>query len=246
LALHDEALDHPVGEPEEAHLLGRRRVDGEAVRVVGEALRPHHVRRPAVEPHPALAQDPVGRRPRHHQDERLPPAVVGQHDRGRDAGDEADQPVGDEVHAVRQRRSGDAEVEVAGHRQVIGEVGPLEVGDARGVERRRHQPIVERRRRAVAEVVPERLVQRADDLAGDEHDGHRDERTGQRGAVGDGGDQPTRRDGDQRRQGAACDQPDPPQHGVARRRPADGAEQRPLLAGPQPGDHAPTSFMLRS
>ena len=116
------------------------------------------------------------RRPRQHEDDRLPPAVPRQHHRRGDAGDQPDEAVGDEVHAVRHRRSGDAEVEVAGHRQLVGEVGALEVGDARGVERRRHQAVVERRRGAVAEVVAERLVQRPDDLAGDEHDGHRDQR----------------------------------------------------------------------
>ena len=172
-ALAGEAVDDPVGEPEQAHLLGGRRVDGEAVRVVGVALGAHHLRRAALEPDRALAQHPVGRRPGQHEHDRLPPAVPGEHDGRGDAGDEPDEAVGDEVHAVRQRRAGDAEVEVAGHRQVVGQVGALEVGDARGVERGRHQAVVERRRRAVAEVGAERLVERADDLAGDEHDGHR-------------------------------------------------------------------------
>ena len=45
------------------------------------------------------------------------------------------------------------------------------LSDARGVERRRHQAIVEPGGGAVAEVGSQRLVQRPDDLAGDEDDG---------------------------------------------------------------------------
>ncbi len=118
------------------------------------ALGPLHLGRAAVAPDGALPQQPVGRRPGEHEHDRLPPAVPGEHDGRGDAGDQADEAVGDEVHGVRQRRAGDAEVEVAGHRQVVGEVGPLEVGDAGRAERRRHQAVVERRGRAVAEVEP--------------------------------------------------------------------------------------------
>ena len=171
-ALAGEAVDDPVGEPEQAHLLGGRGVDGEAVGVVGVALRAHHLGGAALEPDRALAQHPVGRRPGEHEHDRLPPAVPGQDDGRRHAADEADQAVGDEVHAVRQRRAGDAEVEVARHRQVVGQVGALEVGDPGRIERRRHQPVVERGRRAVPEVGAERLVERADDLAGHEHERH--------------------------------------------------------------------------
>ena len=38
----DEAIEDPVGEPEEPQLLGRRRVDGEPVGVLGVALRGAH------------------------------------------------------------------------------------------------------------------------------------------------------------------------------------------------------------
>ena len=65
-----------------------------------------------------------------------------------------------------------------------------------------------------------------------------DERRGERGAVGDGRDQPARRS---RRWPPAAtprsDQSDPPRHGVAGRGPVQGGEQRPLLAAAQPLDH---------
>ena len=102
----------------------------------------------------------------------------------------------------------------------------------------RHQAVVERRGRAVAEVEAERLVQRADDLAGDEHHRHRDERSGERRAVGDGGDEPAGRHGDGRRQRAAQDDADPPRHRPAGRGAADGGEQGPLLALAEPVDQA--------
>ena len=195
-ALAGEPVDDPVGQPEQADLLGRRRVDGQAVRVLGVPLGPLHLGRAAVLPDGALAQQPVGGRPGQHEHDGLPPAVPGQQDGRGDAGDQPDEAVGDEVHAVRQRWPGDAEIEVAGHREVVGQVGPLEVGDARRTERGGHQAVVQRRGRAVAERGADRLVQRADDLGGDEHDGHRDERCGERLAAGHGADQPAGDDGD--------------------------------------------------
>ena len=236
-----EALDHPVGEAEQAHLLGSRRVDRHAVGVLGVALGVQHLGRAAVAPDGALAQQPVRGRPGEHEQQRLPPAVPGQHDGRGDAGEQADEAVGDEVHGVRQRRPGDSEVEVAGHRQVVGEVGPFEVGDAWRLDRRRHQPVVERRRRALAEVGADDLVQRADDLGGDEHDGEGDERRGERLAVGDGGDQPARCDGDRRGQRATHDEAGPPDQRLRRRGAEERAEQDPLLAPAQAFDHDASS-----
>ena len=160
-----ESLDDPVGEPEQADLFRRRGVDGQAEGVVGVTLGLPDLRGVAVPPHRAFVEEQVRGRPGDDEQQCLPPPPVrGEHDGGRQTGDEADQAVGDEVHGDRQRRGHDAEVEVAGHRQVGSEVGSLEVGDARRLERRRHQPVIERCRRAIAEVVAERLVQRPDHL----------------------------------------------------------------------------------
>ena len=76
----DEALDRPVGEAEEPQLLGRRRIDGEAVGVVGVALRAAHLVGVAVAPDRALAQQPVRREPRAGEHDRRPPRVGGEHD----------------------------------------------------------------------------------------------------------------------------------------------------------------------
>ena len=129
-AVGREALDHPVGQAEQAHLLGGRRIDRHAVGVLGVTLGVQHLGRAAVAPDGALAQQPVRGRPGEHEQHRLPPPVPGEHDGRGDAGEQADEAVGDEVHGVGERRAGDPEVEVSGHRQVVGEVGPFEVGDA--------------------------------------------------------------------------------------------------------------------
>ena len=233
-----EAVDDPVGEPEQPDLLGRRGVDGQAVRVLGVALGVLDLWRVAVAPDGALAQQPVGGRPRQDEHQRLPPAVEREHDGRGGAGDEADQPVGDEVHGIRQGRTHDAEIEVAGHREVGRQVGPFEMGDPRWLERRRHQAVVERRRRPVTEVVAERLVQWSGDLGSDEHDAQRDERRGEGTAIGDGADQPAGGDSDHRRQHAAQQETDAPQHGQSTVGAHECPGERPLLARPQPGVHA--------
>ena len=98
--LGGEPVDDPVGQPEQADLLRRRRVDGKPVRVLGVPLGPLHLGRAAVLPDGALAEQPMGGRPGEHEHDRLPPPVPGQQDGRGDAGDQPDEAVGDEVHAV--------------------------------------------------------------------------------------------------------------------------------------------------
>ena len=81
---------------------------------------------------------------------------------------------------IAQRRAGDAEVEVARDGEVGGELGVLEVRDAGGAVRRGHQPVVEIRRGAAAEVGADREVQRREHLEEHEHDADRGERSGER------------------------------------------------------------------
>ena len=71
-----EPLDHPVGEAEQPHFLRGGRVDREAVRVVGVALRGAHLVGVAVLPHRALAQQVVRRHPRADEQRRRPPRVA--------------------------------------------------------------------------------------------------------------------------------------------------------------------------
>ena len=63
----DEPVDRPPGQPEQPQLLGRLRVDGEPVRVVGVPLGRADLGGVAVLPDPALPQQPVGRPPGQHQ-----------------------------------------------------------------------------------------------------------------------------------------------------------------------------------
>ena len=97
------------------------------------------------------------------EQQRRPPVEIGEQDRRADADDEVDKAAGDEVHRDVERRAHHAEVEVAGHRQVGGQLGALEVGDAG----RRHtdgdEPVVEMRRHARAEVRRHDLMQRLRD-----------------------------------------------------------------------------------
>ena len=104
----DEALHHPVDQAEEAQLLGRGRIDGEPVGVLGVALRLAHLLGVAVAPDRALAQEPVGGEPRPGQDERRPPRVAEEDGRGGEPHDRHDQPPGDEVHVDVHRRPGHA------------------------------------------------------------------------------------------------------------------------------------------
>ena len=60
----DEAFDGPADQPEQPQLFARRRIDGEAVGVVGVALGAAHFVGVAIAPDRALAQQPVRRQPR--------------------------------------------------------------------------------------------------------------------------------------------------------------------------------------
>ncbi len=123
--------------PNRRSSLAAGRIDGEAIGVVGVALRAAHLVGVAVAPDGALAQQPVGRQPAAGEHQRRPPGEGEQHHRRSDAAEQLYQAAGDEVHGDRQRRPGHAEVEVAGDGQVIGErLGPRG-GPCRAAARRR-------------------------------------------------------------------------------------------------------------
>ena len=130
-ASRDEAIDDPVGEAEQPELLAGRGVNGQAVGVVGVALRAADFVGVAIAPDAALAQQPVRGQPRAAEQQRRPPRVRGEHDDRREPADHLDQAAGDEVHRDRQRRTGHAEVEVARDREVARQLGIFEMTDAR-------------------------------------------------------------------------------------------------------------------
>ena len=80
----------------------------------------------------ALAQQPMRGEPRARQQRRRPPREAEQDDCRGEAADHADEPAGDEVHRVRQRRSRHAEIEVARDGQVADECRVFEVAHALG------------------------------------------------------------------------------------------------------------------
>ena len=179
----DEALEHPVGQAEDPHFLGRRRVHGEPVGVLGVALRLPDLLGVAVLPDRALPQQPVRREPRAGQHRRRPEGEAEEHDRLGEAGEHVHQAGRDEVHRDRQRRTGHAPVEVPGHLQVSGQLRILQVPDARNCHAGAGQLVVEPGRGPVAEVRAQRGVERAEHLQQDEQDAH----DGQRHARGPAG-----------------------------------------------------------
>ena len=219
--------------PNRRSSFGGRRIDGEAVGVVGVALRGAHLLGVPVLPDRALAQQPVRRQPGAGQDERSPPAIAGQdHGAGQPA-DHLHQPAGDEVHREPERRPGDAEVEVAGGGQVSGESWVFEVADASGPDARLGQLIVEPGRGALAEAGADRLVERREHLEQHEDDGGERQGDGEIGATLDRADQHAHGDAERGRQHAPQHQHRPPdggQRGIGLRQHADDL---PLVAGEQ-------------
>ena len=226
-----EALDDPVGDTEQPQLLGGRRVHRQAVRVVGVPLRLAHRVGLAVLPDRALAQQPVGGEPGPAEQQRRPPGV-GEEDRhGGQSGQQLDEAGGDEVHRDGQRRPADAEVEVARHGQVAGELRILQVPDAGRLDARHRQLVVEPRGGGAAEVLARGEVQRRQHLQEDEHGPDAGQRQGQVRASFDRPDQYPHRDGEQGRQQAAHDQGGPPDRGQERVGPRQDGQELPLRGG---------------
>ena len=79
-------------------------------------------------------------------------------------------PAGDKVHRDEQGRPGHAQVEVARHGEVVGELRILEMPHARRADARIGQTVVKPGGRAVAQIGPHRLVDRREDLHQNEND----------------------------------------------------------------------------
>jgi hypothetical protein len=156
-----------VRRAEQAQLLARRWIDGEPVGVVGVPLRSADFGILAVAPDAALAQQPMRGQPGAGQQQRSPPRVAQEDDRGSDAADHFDQAVGNKIHGNGEWRAGHAEVKIAGYGQVSGQGGIFEVADAWRPDTGFSQPVVQPCRGAVAEVGTERLMNGAEDLQQD-------------------------------------------------------------------------------
>ncbi len=233
----EEPREHPVGQPEDPQFLGRGRVHGQPVGVVGVPLRQPDLRGVAVPPDRALAQQPVRAEPAAGQHRRRPPGEAEQHARLGEARDELDEAGGDEVHRDRQRRPRHSPVEVPRHLEVRGQGGVLQVTNARRGGARRGQQVIQPGRRPVTEVARHRGVQRAEHLHADEHHGDREQRRHDAGTALDRGDKHASGDREAGGQQAARDEQSPP----GRRQPPVGVPQRRgkahLLPFPHPYEH---------
>ena len=179
-----EPIDRPIRQPEQPDLLRRGRVDREAVRVVGVPLRARAPRRCCGRARPSSRAAASASPPTHRRARAAPTTrYAREEDRLRDPAGHVDEADRDEVHRDRERRPRDAEVEVARHREIVGERGPLEVRHARRPDAGAHEPIVQPRRGAAPEVRAHRLVDRREHLQQHEHDTHERERHAERVAL---------------------------------------------------------------
>ncbi len=243
-----EPVDGPAGEAEQPQLLGRRRVHGQPVRVVGVPLGFAHRLGLAVLPDPALAQQPVRRQPRAAEHQRGPPRVGEEEGAGGQPGQQLDEARRDEVHRDEQGRSADAEVEVARHGQVARELGVLEVPDAGRLDAGHRQLVVEPGGGGAAEVGARGAVQRRQHLQQDEHRADAGERPGEAAARLDGAQEDPHRDRQQGRQEAAHHEGAPPDRGQERVGAGQDGEELPLGASAEASDrgheHRSTSVTL--
>ena len=201
------------------------------------ALRLAHLRRLAVAPHRALAQQPVRGEPCAREQQRGPPRVGGEHDRRGETAHQLHQPGGDEIHRDEQRRAGDAEIEIPGHREVADEPGVLEVAHAGRADAGSREAVVQPRRGAAPEIGADGVVNRREHLQQDEHDADEPERRRQVVTPLDRSHQAPHRDGEQCGQRPAQHEERPPRDGQRAVGLWQHARERPLLTRAQPLDH---------
>jgi hypothetical protein len=134
-------------------------------------------------------------------------------------------------------RPADAEVEVAGHREVVRELRILEVTHARRLHARGGEPVVEPGGGAAAEVRADRVMDRREHLEQHEHDAHEAEGPGQRLAALDGAHQRAHRHREARRQQPAQREEGPPGDREGAVGPGEDAGELPLAPRAQARDH---------
>ena len=169
-SLRPETIDNPAGQPEEPQFFRRRRFNRELVAVIRMTLRRAHLVGISVAPYSALAQQPVRGQPGAREQERRPPGEACEHDRRGKTADEFHQPSGDEVHRDKHGRSCNAEIEIAGHREVSGELGIFKVAHAWWTDTGGGEPIVEPGGGSASKVGADGLVNRRQHLQQNEHD----------------------------------------------------------------------------
>ena len=171
------------------------------------------------------------------EQERRPPRVRGEHDRRGETAHQLHQPSGDEVHRDEYRRAGDAEIEIPGHREVVGQLRVLEMTHARRPDAGDGEPVVEPRRGAAPEIGANGVVHRRQHLQQDEHDPNHPQRRRQAAAPFDRADEATHRDREERRQEPAHQEEGPPGDGECAVGLGQHAREFPFVTQVQALDH---------
>ena len=207
-------------------------IHGEAVGIVGVALRAADFVGVAIAPDAALAKQPVRRQPRAAEQRAAPTTHMP---RGRPL--TASPPINSTRPPAMKSIEIDSggpvmpEVEVTRDGQVAGERRVFEMTDAGRTDACFGEAIVEPRRGAIAEVGADRLMDRRQDLEQDEGDADERERLGEASALLHRADQPAHGDREERRQSAASDQDEPPGDRQPRIRARQHGEELPFFSG---------------
>ena len=179
-----EPADDPVGETEEPHFFGRGRLDGELVRVPGPALLLDDLVRVCA---PARSRPTAGSSACCPTPRRARAAPTSGSRRAAASiampPPNCDEAAADLRHRHDDVRTGEAEIEVARGREIVGERRRLEVAETGRTDAREHQPVVQVHRDLGAEVRRHRVVDRARRLLRDERDADGGERQRERVAV---------------------------------------------------------------
>ncbi len=130
---------------------------------------------------------------------------------------------------------GHAEIEVARHGEIAGELRILEMADARRPDAGVGQTVVEPRRHAIAKVRADREVQRPEHLQQQEYDAREHERPRERIAALHGGDEHAHGDRECGGQRAAQQQDEPPRDGQRAAGPRENGKELPLVSRAEAG-----------
>ena len=152
----------------------------------------------------------MGCEPRATEHQWRPPRVAKQDERGGEPADHTDQAIRDEVHRVRQRGAGHPEIEIARDGEVSGEPRVFEMAHPRRPDTRLRHAFVQECRRAIAQVVADGRVNRAQHLQQDEDEASDCQRACECLSVLHGCDQRTHGDREERRQDAPEEEHRPP------------------------------------
>ena len=174
-------------------------------------LRVAHLSRVSIAPDGAFAKQVMRSEPRSGEHDGRPPRIPCEHDGRGESAYHFDHAVGDKVHRNRHGRAGDAEIEIARHAEIAGELRIFEMAHTGRAQARGSEAIVEPCRSSVAEIRAGCLMHRRKNLQQHENRAGERERKGEAGSVFHGRHQRAHGDREQRGQRSAKDQQRPPE-----------------------------------